>query len=508
MSDEAKPSPDASPTGLRVLAWLRDSEAGLVGAILAVVGLIYVVAPGPSFLFEPGTPRAFFTSYNLQTLFHVTALFGVLAVGVAVVIIAGGIDLSIGAMVALSAVVAAKLMTSWLPGIGEAGPWTTGILVAASVTLLGWIGLNLQIRRWANLLITGSIPAAVIAAGVGVISGPRDPGSWVVALVEIGALAALVFGLRRGADEQAGASAAALVWGLAAGALTGWGSGGNGSMASMALVVAASSLAILIGVVLHLRKGAVVFGLLVGAAVLWGISSGESSSASVPIGTIVASVTLSLLLGLAIGSGHAFLINAFKLPPFIATLATLAGLRSLAMILSENRSITVSDRTFRVLGSEYWVTIPLFLVVAGLLSLMMGKTVLGRHLYALGGNESAARLSGLPTRRLKTVSYAISGLLAALGGVLFLGNTGSANPTMGFAYELSAITAAVVGGCSLAGGVGSIRGTVLGLVLIRIVINGTGLVVEGIEPSQIEGLVLGVVVVLAVGFNQRFRLKH
>jgi ribose/xylose/arabinose/galactoside ABC-type transport system permease subunit len=264
----------------------------------------------------------------------------------------------------------------------------------------------------------------------------------------------------------------------------------------------------LIGVVLHLRKGAIGFGLLVGGAVLWGISSGGSSSASVPIGTMVAAVTLSLLLGLAIGAGHAFLINAFKLPPFIATLATLAGLRSLAMILSENRSITVSDRTFRVLGSEYWVTIPLFLVVAGLLSLMMGKTVLGRHLYALGGNESAARLSGLPTRRLKTVSYAISGLLAALGGVLFLGNTGSANPTMGFAYELSAITAAVVGGCSLAGGVGSIRGTVLGLVLIRIVINGTGLVVEGIEPSQIEGLVLGVVVVLAVGFNQRFRLKQ
>ena len=218
---------------------------------------------------------------------------------------------------------------------------------------------------------------------------------------------------------------------------------------------------------------------------------------------------LTLLLGLAIGVGHAFLINRFELPAFIATLATLAGLRSLATILSDNRQITVGDRDLprprqrlpRSRSRSSWPS-------PRVLSLVMGTTVLGRHLYALGGNEAAARLSGLPTRRLKTVAYAISGLLAALGGLLFFGNAGQANPRMGVAYELFAITAAVVGGCSLAGGVGSIRGTVLGLILIQIVIKGTGLVVEGIDPSQIEGLVLGVVVVLAVGFNQRFRLKH
>jgi ribose/xylose/arabinose/galactoside ABC-type transport system permease subunit len=502
------PDPGASPLGPRLWAWVRDSEAGLAGAIVAVVALIYVVSPGPSWIFEPGAPRAFFSAYNLQTLFHLMALFGVLAVGVAVVIIAGGIDLSIGAMVALSAVVSAKLMTSWLPGIGEAGSWTTGMLVGSAVALIGWIGLNLLGDRWMKLLIVGAIPAAAIAAGVGLAVGPMDPGSWVVALIEAAVLIGLVFGLKRGADDRAGASAAALLWGLAAGSIVGWGIGGNGTVAASGLVASASALAVLIGVVLHLGRGSAALGVAVGAVVIWGVASGESTSTSVPMGTIMASVTLSLLLGLSIGVGHAFLINSFKLPPFIATLATLAGLRSLAMILSESRSITVLDPSFRNLGRHYWVTIPLFLVVAALLSLMMGRTVLGRHLYALGGNEAAARLSGLPTNRLKSVAYAISGLLAALGGVLFLANTGSANPSMGFAYELSAITAAVVGGCSLAGGVGSIRGTVLGLVLIRIVINGTGLVVEGIDPSQIEGLVLGVVVVLAVGFNQRFRLKQ
>ncbi|WP_158633440.1 ABC transporter permease [Tautonia sociabilis] len=477
-------------------------------AIVAVLGLIYAVAPGPSAIFDPGASRPFFSEYNIRSLAHLMALFGVLSVGVAVVIIAGGIDLSIGSMVALSAVVSAKLMTSWLPGVGQAGPWATGMLVAAAVALISWNGLNLLGGPWARGLVLGSIPAALVAAGVGLAGGPMDAGSWVVAAVEALVLIGLVFGLRRGADDRAGAMAAALVWGLAAGSLAGWGTGGNGRIATVALVVSSSALGLLVGLVLQFRKAAVVLAVLVAAAVVWGVSSGESTAREVPLGIIVAAVSLSLLLGLAIGAGHAFLINAFRLPPFIATLATLAGLRSLAIILSNNRSITVSDPTFRDLGRQYWITIPLFLAVAVLLSLMMGTTVLGRHLYALGGNESAARLSGLPTRRLKTVAYAVSGLLAALGGILFFGRSGSATPTMGFAYELSAITAAVVGGCSLSGGVGSIRGTVLGLILIQIVINGTGLVVEGIDPSQIEGLVLGVVVVLAVGFNQRFRLKH
>ncbi|MFO0957548.1 MAG: hypothetical protein U0800_08790 [Isosphaeraceae bacterium] len=105
---------------------------------------------------------------------------------------------------------------------------------------------------------------------------------------------------------------------------------------------------------------------------------------------------------------------------------------------------------------------------------------------------------------MKATAYGLSGMLAALGGVLFAGNSGQAQGTMGVSYELYAITAAVVGGCSLSGGVGSIRGTVLGLILIQCVIKGTGLVVRGIDSTQIEGLVLGTVVVLAVAFNQRF----
>jgi ribose/xylose/arabinose/galactoside ABC-type transport system permease subunit len=139
------------------------------------------------------------------------------------------------------------------------------------------------------------------------------------------------------------------------------------------------------------------------------------------------------------------------------------------------------------------------------MSILMGWTVLGRHLFALGGNETAARLSGLRTNRLKAVAYGLAGTLSALGGILFTGYSGQADSRLGVTYELTAITAAVVGGCSLSGGVGSIRGTVLGLLLTQIVLKGTGILVKGIDSTQIEGLVLGTVVLLAVALNQRFR---
>lgn len=236
------------------------------------------------------------------------------------------------------------------------------------------------------------------------------------------------------------------------------------------------------------------------------LRNGETAPGPPGVPVVALAIALTLLMGLAIGLLHALMINSLRLPPFIATLATMAGFRSLAAILSGNNSITVKYEVFRVLGGSPMVTLAIFAAVAAVMSLVMGTTVLGRHLFALGGNETAARLSGLPTRRLKAVAYALSGMLAALGGVLFAGRQGAGDPQLGIGYELIAITAAVVGGCSLAGGVGSIRGTVLGLILIQIVITATGqFAPEGIDSTQVEGLVLGTVVVLAVAFNQRFR---
>lgn len=237
------------------------------------------------------------------------------------------------------------------------------------------------------------------------------------------------------------------------------------------------------------------------------LPGGHSGRGPLPLWIVGVTLVSTLAVGAVIGLLHALMINKISLPPFIATLATMAALRSAASILSRDKNWNIGSPTFRALGSDIRFSVPIFLVVAITASLVMGVTVLGRHFFALGGNEKAARLCGLRVERLKTLAYLASGVLAALAGLMFAGNTGVADNRAGASYELFAITAAVVGGCSLSGGLGTIRGTVLGLILIRIVIQGTGLVVRGVSPTQIEGLVLGIVVVLAVGYNQRFRLK-
>ncbi len=441
------PTPQRVPSGPPWYSRFRAPEWGLIVAIGAALGLIYVIQD----------EHTFFGAFNLKHLFNKTALFGVLSIGAAVVIISGGIDLSIGSVVALSAVVAAKLMTEWLPGLPEAGEQASRTLAGAAAALCLVAGL--KVAGWRGLAF-GALPAVLVVG-----------------------LAAFAPALKI--------------------------SQGTASCAS--LVVAGVALAVHVGECLGLWRLKWLLGVVVASVVTWGLASaaseGPKSAADPSLGLVVAGITLSLLLGLAIGVMHAAMINRFQLPPFIATLATMAGLRSLAIILSGNRTINVNADRFRCLGNDNRYTIPIFATIAVVMSVVLGATVLGRHLYALGGNENAARLSGLSIRRLKTAAYAISGMLAALGGILFAGSNGLAESRMGIAYELYAITAAVVGGCSLAGGVGSIRGTVLGLILIQIVINGTGLLVQDVDPSQIEGLVLGTVVVLAVAFNQGFRKR-
>jgi ribose/xylose/arabinose/galactoside ABC-type transport system permease subunit len=327
---------DASRWLPRAARLFKAQESALTAGILVVLAVIYLL----------DRDRAFYQSYSLQTLLHTVARFGVLAVGAAVVIIAGGIDLSTGAVVSLASVVSAKLLTEWLR---------------------------------------------------------------------------------------------------------------------------------------------------------------TSTSAPPSYGLIAVVIGLTLLMGTSIGLGHALMINLLRLPPFIATLATMAGLRSLATVLCQNRTITVPFAGYRALGKEPWISLAIFVCIALFLSVLMTRTVLGRHLFALGGNETAARLCGLRTDRLKMVAYAISGTLSALGGLMFTGYSGQGDSRMGTTYELTAITAAVVGGCSLSGGVGSIRGTILGLLLTQIVLKGTGILARGVDATQIEGLVLGTVVLVAVAFNQRFR---
>ena len=134
---------------------------------------------------------------------------------------------------------------------------------------------------------------------------------------------------------------------------------------------------------------------------------------------------------------------------------------------------------------------------------MMSRTVVGRHLYAMGGNEAAARLSGIRTDRLKWLAYCASAITASIAGILYTAEVGTANPQVqGRGYELNAIAAAVVGGCSLQGGVGTIPGMVLGVVFLRVVIDSVAKMVRTGSPDDYEGIIVGFLVVLAVAFNE------
>jgi ribose/xylose/arabinose/galactoside ABC-type transport system permease subunit len=229
------------------------------------------------------------------------------------------------------------------------------------------------------------------------------------------------------------------------------------------------------------------------------------------LGTIVAAIAGTLVVGVLIGSLHAWLITVIGLPPFVATLASLVGLRSLGRALIENVTASVAskstqiqifDEQFRYLATTVWVPVVIFLVLSALAWLLMSRTVIGRHLHALGGNEQAARLSGIQTDRLKWLAYVLSAMVSSIAGVLYIGVEAVADPRLqGVGYELNAIAASVVGGCSLQGGIGTIPGAVLGALFLRTVIDGVAKMIKT-GADVYEGLIVGCVVVVAVALTQ------
>jgi ribose/xylose/arabinose/galactoside ABC-type transport system permease subunit len=233
-----------------------------------------------------------------------------------------------------------------------------------------------------------------------------------------------------------------------------------------------------------------------------------------PVGAWVIGLAIAgtLVVGLLIGTLHAWLITVIGLPPFVATLATLVGLRSLgrsiveevtlAALGSKRAQIEVFDQSFRYLATSVWIPAVLFLLLALATSILLTRTVTGRHLYALGGNEQAARLSGIRTDRLKWFAYCVGSFTASIAGILYIADQSVAAPqTLGRGYELNAIAAAVVGGCSLQGGIGNVPGTVLGVLFLRAVIDGVAKIIKT-GADVYEGMIVGILVVVAVAVSQ------
>lgn len=186
-------------------------------------------------------------------------------------------------------------------------------------------------------------------------------------------------------------------------------------------------------------------------------------------------LVVSVLAGLLIGLFNGWVIARLNIPPFITTLATLLAGRGLALIFSKNTSVGVDANSgFVEIGrNAFGIPIPVIIMVVAYIigSIVLNYTGFGRYVLALGGNEEATRLMGLPVNRIKLSVYAMSGALAGLAGVILASLTFTGLPTEGLGWELSAIAAVVVGGTLLTGGLGSVGATLVGVILLGLIFN-------------------------------------
>jgi len=215
--------------------------------------------------------------------------------------------------------------------------------------------------------------------------------------------------------------------------------------------------------------------------------------------TLLGALLAGVLTGSVLGAFNGWAITRFKVPPFVATLAMLTIARGLTMLWTQGFPISGLGDTFLFFGTGWFLGIPVPVWISGIIVviavILTSKTRLGRYIYAIGGNESASKLSGINVSRVKITVYTIAGALAAIGGILVTSRLDSAQPNAGTSYELDSIAAVVIGGTSLSGGRGNILGTVQGAIIIGVLNNG--LVLLNVSPFW-QQVVKGFVILLAV----------
>lgn len=222
--------------------------------------------------------------------------------------------------------------------------------------------------------------------------------------------------------------------------------------------------------------------------------------------TVFGAILAGLFVGGGLGVFNGWMITKFNVPPFVATLAMLTIARGATMLWTGGFPITGLGANFAFIGTGWFLGIPMPVWITAVLVILAvivtNKTKFGRYVYAIGGNESAARLSGLPITKIKIWVYTIAGILAAVGGIILTSRLDSAQPNAGFSYELDSIAAVVIGGTSLSGGRGSILGTVQGALIIGVL--NSGLVLLNVSPFW-QQIIKGFVILLAVILD---RINH
>ena len=221
--------------------------------------------------------------------------------------------------------------------------------------------------------------------------------------------------------------------------------------------------------------------------------------AGFPIGL---AVLLALFLGGLVGLINGVIIAYTGMPAFIVTLSMQGVVRGIAYIITDGRSVASTNKVFTTIGNSYLVGIPvpIYIVVGVMLviSVILYRTRFGRRMYAIGGNATAAKFTGIKLNGLVIRVYIISALLSALAGIILASRMYSGQPTAGQGYESDAIAAAVLGGTSFTGGIGTISGTLIGALVIGVLSNGLNLLHIS---SYVQMVIKGIVIIMAVGID-------
>ncbi len=234
-----------------------------------------------------------------------------------------------------------------------------------------------------------------------------------------------------------------------------------------------------------------------------------AQGSTLPTGTLagqglppLVALLLALVAGALLGSMNGLLVVRGGMPPFIATLAMLAIARGLTLVYTGGYVIPATDPTLTFLGTANIGPLPVAVVATLIafiiLSFILTQTRFGLHVYAVGGNAETARLAGVKVSRVLVAVYVLSGLMAAIGGIILMGRLNSAQPNVGVGFELDTIAASVIGGVSLFGGVGSMQGTLVGAFIIGTLSNGMNLL--GIDP-YLQQVIKGLVFMVAVAWD-------
>lgn len=224
---------------------------------------------------------------------------------------------------------------------------------------------------------------------------------------------------------------------------------------------------------------------------------------------VIVPIIGGLLTGLLFGLLNGILITKSKIAPFIVTLGVMTIGRGLALIISKGRPVSNLSESFNFIGGGDILGIPFPIIILFMVfiicSVVLKKTVFGRYVYAVGGNEQASWASGISVNQVKIAVYSLCGLLAGLAGILLTSRITTGQPNAGASFELDAIAAAVIGGSSTSGGIGSIQGTLFGVILIGVLNNGLDLLNVS---SYYQQVVMGVIIIGAVlldSWNQKIK---